>query len=54
MVRQEDSFLLVGEDTMLQYDRGSGTFVELPGKLLVARINPLAIVVDRAIFPACP
>ena len=54
MVRYEDSFLLVGSDSMLQYHQGSGTFVELPGTLLVARDNPLAIVVDRAIFPPCP
>ena len=63
-VRYQDSFVLVGGvwdsvsswyDTLLQYiPTENGTWVELPGKLKVAREPAAAIVVDRSIFPPCP
>ena len=64
-VNIEESFILVGgwgttadqfyRDTMLKYQPESDTWLELPGKLKKGRADePIAIVVDKAIFPACP
>ena len=64
-VRYENSFLVVGgsstvggstilRDSMLQYRPETDTWAELPGKLRTPRSEHIAIVVDLAIFPACP
>ena len=60
-VRWEDSFVLVGGygngnylDTLLKYEPMSDTWLELPGKLNIARRELIAIVVDQTIFPECP
>ena len=41
-------------DKLIKYLPESGTFMELPGKMKIPReYGPVAILVDRSIFPAC-
>ena len=40
-------------DKLIKYLPESGIFMELPGKMKIPREYPVAILVDRSIFPAC-
>ena len=61
-VRFEESFVLVagfnydsGEpiDTLLKYEPEGDSWLELPGRVRVARRYPIAIPVDESLFPEC-
>ena len=64
-IRVDDTFVMVGgfgyeedgvfgySDKLIKYWPESGTLMELPGKMKMPRENPVAILVDRSIFPAC-
>ena len=59
-IHLNDTFVMVGgyEDNVLSdklrmYLPESGTFMELPGKMKIARRDATAILVERSIFPPC-
>ena len=64
-IRVDNTFVMVGgsyyndmdldryKDKLQKYVPESGTFMELPVKMKLAREDPVAILVDRSIFPAC-
>ena len=39
---------------LLKYVPEDRTFLELPGRMKIGRVNHVAIVVQRSIFPECP
>ena len=38
-------------DKLYKYLPENGTFIELPGKMKLPRMDPIAILVERSIFP---
>ena len=61
-IRLNDTFVMVGgrnemwgvpSDKLRMYLPESGTFMELPGKMKIARYDATAILVERSIFPPC-
>ena len=60
-IRFNDTFVMVGgrdedlvvSDKLRMYLPESGTFMELPGKMKIARRDATAILVERSIFPPC-
>ena len=60
-IRFNDTFVMVGgrdenhvpSDKLRMYLPKRGTFMELPGKMKIARYDATAILVERSIFPPC-
>ena len=59
-IRVNDTFVMVGgdvdnvySDNLIKYLPESGTFMELSGKMKLARRETVAILVERSIFPPC-
>ena len=59
-IRVNDTFVMVGgdvdnvySDKLIKYLPESSTFMELSGKMKLARRETVAILVERSIFPPC-